>query len=252
MPQPFDPQALLQDADPEIPGLLARCPDLVPLRYRDGEFLVREGEEDQDLFVILSGSLVVERGGPPPATLAHLLCDPSAPVIVGEMAYFGDTRRTASVRTVGATVALRLAPRHVDALVASSPGLTRLLLRQLTRRLRDSNEALQGFQSRFRLDPRQVAAAEGEVLFTRGDPAGTLFQLLSGSVRVQGEGPGRVLEGSDLPDGFLGLEAFLGARPHPVTATAASPCFLVAVDAARREDFLRCYPALALRVLEGG
>ncbi len=250
MPQPFDPQGLAREADPEVASLLVRCPDLLPLRYRDGEFLIREGEAEEDLFIVLQGSLIVERGSPA-ANLAILMCSPADPAIVGEMAYFGDRRRTASVRTVGSTLALRLAPRHVDEVVASFPGLTRLLLNQLSRRLKETNEALQTFQDRCHLAPRPVSLAQGETLFSAGDQADALYQLINGSLRSREDGRERELRLEQVPEGFVGLESYLRGRPHRFTAVAAAPCFLMALDASRREDFVRCYPGLALRILEG-
>jgi CRP-like cAMP-binding protein len=252
MPTPFDPQAVAQEAGPEISSLLEKCPDVAPLRYWDGEFLILEGDVDEDLFLVLKGSLIVERGGPPATNLAILMCVPEEPVMVGEMAYFGDRRRTASVRSVGSTLALRLAPRHVDFVVGSLPGLTRILLQQLTRRLRESNDALQGYLGRFQLDPRPLNLVQGEGLFSEGDGANTLYQVITGSVRIREAGAERDVGPEELPDGFLGLEDFLRARPHRYSASAAASSFLMVLDGARREDFVRCYPGLALQILDSG
>jgi len=248
MPDPLDLAALDLTSDPELGPLLAACPDIAPLRFRDGELLVVEGEDSQDVFIVREGSLVVEKAMPDGAKrpLAHLECHPESPVIIGEMAYFGAQRRTATVRAVGACQALHLEPAHLDAIMASFPGLTRILCRQFTTRLKEANDELRDLRARFDLSPQRRMAQAGEVLFMAGEPADTLFQLVLGSVEVGG---GTLLRADDLPGGFLGLEAFLRGTPHVGSAVVEEPCFLAVIPAQRREAFLFSYPDLVLQVL---
>lgn len=252
MPEPLDPTQLALDPDSEIPALLALCPDIAPLRFRDGEKLVVEGETSQDLFIVLRGSLVVERreadGTQRP--LAHLDCDAERPAIVGEMAYFGAQRRTATVRAVGACWALCLKPAHLDAIIEGFPGLTRIVCQQFTRRLQEANDALRDLRARFDLGAERRLAQPGELLFRAGERP-PLFQLVMGTVRLEGPGGTSIFAPRDLPEGFLGLEAFLRDQPQDATAVTEDTCFLAVIDASRREAFLRNQPGLVLRVLEG-
>ena len=251
MPDPLDPATLDLASDPELGPLLAAHPDIAPLRYRDGELLVIEGEDSQDLFIVRKGSLVVEKALPDGTLrpLAQLECRPEAPVIIGEMAYFGAVHRTATVRAVGSCQTLHLKPAHLDAIMAGFPGLTRILCRQFTARLKEANEELRDLRARFDLSAQRRMAQAGEVLFLAGEPADILFQLAMGSARI-GEGEATaVLRAEDLPDGFLGLEAFLRGTTHRATATAEEPCFLAVIGADRREAFLRSHPALVLKLL---
>ncbi|MBI1751956.1 MAG: cyclic nucleotide-binding domain-containing protein [Acidobacteria bacterium] len=252
MPDPLDPTALDLGSDPELGRLLAAHPDIEPLRFRDGERLVVEGEDSQDLYILLKGALVVEKALPDGTQrpLAHLECRPQAPVIVGEMAYFGTQRRTATVRAVGSCQALHLKPSHLDAIMAGFPGLTRILCRQFTTRLSEANQELRDLRARFDLAASLRMVQPGEVLLRSGEPAHTLFQLTLGAIRVDAGGTSRLLHAEDLPDGFLGLEAFLRGTPHPFTATVEEPSFLAVIEAGRREAFLRSYPALVLGVLQ--
>ena len=205
MPDPLDLSPLTLDPDSEIPELLGLCPDIRPLRYRDGERLVVEGEPSRDLFIVLKGSLVVERCGADGSQrpMAHLECGPDRPVIVGEMAYFGAQGRTATVRAVGACQALCLRPAHVDTIMESFPGLTRLVCQQFTRRLQEANDALRDLRSRFDLGAERRLAQPGERLFQAGEHA-PLFQLAMGTVRLEGPDGARSLTPRDLPEGFLG------------------------------------------------
>lgn len=252
MPEPLEPERMALDPASEIPDLLVVCPDIAPLRFRDGERLVVEGETSQELFVVLRGSLVVERreadGSQRP--LAHLECSAEHPTIVGEMAYFGAQRRTATVRAVGACQALCLKPAHVDAIMEGFPELTRLLCRQFTRRLQEANDALRDLRARFDLAAERRMVQPGELIFRAGERT-PLHQLVIGTVRLEGPRGSEVLAARDLPDGFLGLEAFLRDRPQEATAVAEDTCFLAVIEPARREAFLRNQPSLVLRVLEG-
>lgn len=253
MPDLLDPATLDLASDPELGPLLAACPDIAVLRFRDGELLVVEGEDSQDLFIVRKGSLVVEKALPDGTLrpLAQLQCSVDAPCIIGEMAYFGALHRTATVRAVGACQALHLKPAHLDAIMAGFPGLTRILCRQFTSRLKEANEELRDLKARFDLTAHRHMAQPDEVLLRAGEPADTLFQLVMGSVAM-GEGEAAVrLRPEDLPGGFLGLEAFLRGTAHPATVTAAESCFLAVISADRREAFVRSQPGLVLQILKG-
>ena len=252
MPEPLDPSTLDHTADPELGWLLSSHPDIEPLRYLDGERLVTEGEASQEVFLVHSGCLVVEKALPSGAsrTLAHLECRPGASAIVGEMAYFGAQRRTATVRAVGSCKVLRLLPSHLDSIMASAPGLAGMLCRQFTARLQEANDELKDLQARQELEVERRMAQPGEILFTRGLRADTLFQLVMGTLRVESAQGSRLLRSEDLPQGFLGLEAFLRGSAHEETAIVEEACFLAAIRADRREAFLRSYPGLVLQILE--
>jgi CRP-like cAMP-binding protein len=251
MPDLLDPSALDLASDPELGPLLAAHPDIALLRYRDEERLVVEGEDSQDLFIVRRGSLVVEKAMPDGThrPLAQIECSAEAPVIVGEMAYFGAQRRTATVRAVGSCLALHLKPTHLDAIMAGFPGLTRILCRQFTTRLQEANDELRDLRSRFDLSAQRRMVQAGDVILRAGEPADALFQLVMGSICI-GEGDGAaVLRTEDLPGGFLGLEVFLRGASHEATATAEEACFLAVIGAAHREAFIRGQPALVLQVL---
>ncbi|HJV48262.1 MAG TPA: cyclic nucleotide-binding domain-containing protein [Geothrix sp.] len=251
MPDPLDPAALDLASDAELGPLMAACPDILALRFRDGELLIREGEDSQDLFIVRKGSLVVEKAQPNGThqPLAQLECHPERPVVVGEMAYFGAQRRAATVRAVGACQALHLRPAHLDAIMAGFPGLTRILCRQFTSRLKEANEELRDLRARFDCMPQRRMTQPGETLYEAGVEAQSVFQLAMGAVRIEGTSGSRVLRAEDLPSGFLGLREYLLGLPYADTAVAEEACFLAVIGAERREAFLRSYPALILAAL---
>lgn len=258
MPESFKITGLECARTGEIQQLLARCPDIEPCRYREGELLIQEGEEGRDLFIVLKGAFTVEHPplapGGPPVMLAAIMCE-DEPVIVGEMAYFGAQRRTASVRSSGASFALRLHPAHVDLIIGEFPLLTRIICQQFTRRLKETNEALRGFQERFALGAERTLVSSGEALFRRDEPASRVHQLLVGRVRLERNGESSHDETSivgpeDLPSGFLEPGPFLRGQAQTATAIAEGDVLLATIEGARREAFVRCYPELALQFMK--
>jgi CRP-like cAMP-binding protein len=253
MPEPFDPSTLGEAESSELTLLLGRCPDVQPLVFRDGEYLIREGDEEQHLFIVARGAFTVERPSPAggaPAILDSVICHPSSVAIVGEMAYFGMHPRSASVRSTGATYALRLEPQHITVVIEGFPILTRVICQQFARRLRQTNDTIRDLRSRFILPCDKRLATAGEVLFKAGDPPAKLFQLAAGAVRLREEGRDELVEPQDLPDGFLEAGTFLRNQPYAAMAVVEDSALLAIVDAAHKETLLRCHPGLALRLFE--
>ena len=254
MPESFDISVLGQNNSSEICSLLERCPDIEPRRYRNGEYLIREDEEDRDLFIIVKGAYTVERPpilpSGPPVILASEMCDPDHVAIVGEMAYFGDYRRTASVRSSGSTYALCLKPRHIDLITDGFPGLTRVICQQFTRRLKEANDAIREFRSKFALVATKHLMHAGGVLFAKGDPSPAIYQLLIGDVEIERDGQKFVITNESLHQGFLEPDAYFRNQKHSATAVAKTDCILVSVEQKHKETLVRCYPELASRVLE--
>ena len=255
MPEAFDLARLELEEDSEVRRLLAAHGDIETLRFKDGEYLVRENEDSLDVFLVLKGAFVVERTSNrpdlPPMILATVLCDLEKPGIVGEMAYLGTHRRSASVRSSGGSFVAKLKPTHVDAVINDYPGLTRAICAQFSWRLRETSRALAELQGRFAMSPQQRLAKPGERLFSKGDPAGTLFQLVTGSVRLDGDRGDELLHPENLQQGFLEPGPFLRNRLHASTATVESPSFLVAIDREFLHAVVRGYPELVVGLLEG-
>ncbi len=254
MPVPFDADSLGIPPDSHVSALLARCPDIERLLYRDEEYLILEGDESQDIFVVLRGSYVIEQDkGPGDArgkAIAVHSADPDSPSYVGEMAYLGRTQRSASVRCSGAVFALKLTPGHVDALIDEFPGFTRVLVRQLAERLRDAGETLRALNMRFAMEARQVFAKPGVVLLERGAPALELYQLVEGDVEWEGpRGSGRIRPSGGDAD-FLNARAYFQSAANDATFRAKTEVICVAIDRASREAVIRNYPSLPMSLLK--
>ncbi len=107
--------------------------------YQDGEYIVRQGEVGDCMFLVLSGELeVIRRSGGREFVIAML----NEGDFFGEMALVERENRSASVRAVGRAVLLKLDKETFLQRVQEEPVLAYQLLVQLSRRLRDMDERL--------------------------------------------------------------------------------------------------------------
>ena len=61
MPERFEIADLGLDPAGELIRLARRCPDIEALAYGEGEYLIREAETSEDIFIVVRGALVVEQ-----------------------------------------------------------------------------------------------------------------------------------------------------------------------------------------------
>lgn len=98
-------------------------------RLRKGEPLVREGEADRSLYVVLSGAFGVQTPGG--GTRAPM--QPGE--VIGEIAFFDGRPRSSSVVAIADSEVLHLSLPAFESLAAAEPALARRLLMDLGRAL---------------------------------------------------------------------------------------------------------------------
>jgi len=255
MPTPCSLDEIGLPAESEVFALLERCPDILPVSFNEGEYLIREGDEAMDMYLILRGAFVVERGrGDPesggPAILGLSTCDGGEFKFVGEMAYLGGEFRTASVRSSGKTHALSLLPGHLETVIEEFPFFTRLLCRQFTNRLIEANRQLLEFQTSFKMESEKVLLQKGETLCIEGAPVDRLFQLIHGKLDAEAGGVSVSDRLHPTEEGFVLPELYFKDGAWPVTLKAGTPCLLVAVDRNSKSSVVRNYPELILGLLK--
>lgn len=109
--------------------------------FEAGEVLMRQGDEADAMYVILSGRVRVDReatGQPAPAILAEL----GANDVVGEIGVLDGGARTATVTALERTRTLELHRTLLSVVLLQSPDVAGELLRTLSRRLRSTDEIL--------------------------------------------------------------------------------------------------------------
>ncbi|MEM1024276.1 MAG: 2-oxoglutarate dehydrogenase E1 component [Myxococcota bacterium] len=118
----------IDDADIEALDGLAK-----PVRFSDGETIIREGERSNDLFIVASGEIEVRRGG------HGLVVRLGRGEVIGEMALFDAQPRAADVVANGSVELLELEGDQVMDLVRRRPSLAQSLLETMARRLRETS-----------------------------------------------------------------------------------------------------------------
>mgnify|MGYP001085267913 CR=1 FL=1 len=239
----------------EYHRLLERCPDISPVRFGEGEYLTQAGDASKEIFLVLRGSYVVDLPDDRPgkrsarALATVTTCDEASPSFVGEMAYLGGGLRTASVRSSGTTYALCLQPRHLDVLIEEFPLLTRALCKQFTDRLRQTTDALKENEALFTMETTQLTKEAGEILFRKGEPADTLYQLLGGVLARECEGEVQTLTAQQCFLGFVEPLPYLRDAVHVATVKAETHALVVTIPKQSRLALIRNVPELALRCL---
>ena len=109
--------------------------------FTAGEALIRDGDPGGKLFVLLDGSLRIEKGGVPVAVVA----EPG--VCVGEMSVLLDVPATADV--IAAEAATVACVEHAGELVATHPELALALARLLAARVQRMTTYLADLQHQY-------------------------------------------------------------------------------------------------------
>jgi CRP-like cAMP-binding protein len=109
-----------------------------PMTLPAGEWLIREGDMGDALYVVLEGAIeITKRSGEQEVVLAER----GPGEVIGEMALLELTPRTASGRTTQATRVLKIGEEAFKQVLAASPSAALALLHTVNTRLR-STEAL--------------------------------------------------------------------------------------------------------------
>lgn len=197
---------------------------------RAGELVVREGERSREMFVILEGRALVERGG--------VELDELGPGDhFGELGLFAESPRAATVRALSLMSLLRLTPQGLSRLTRERPEWVVPLLEGLVSTLgRELSAMTDGVRVllRDRSLPRRSSVTAEVTGETRVCPIGTpVGELLPKSVR-----------------GHLTVAALLGRRPVSLTTPLTSDAKLEPLTTEHWEGRRVYQVSLALLLLE--
>jgi CRP-like cAMP-binding protein len=128
---------MFRDVDAGKLKLLAFTSDR--LTYSPGDVLFRQHDVSDAAYVVLDGEVdVVLESAPQPITVAHL----TAGALVGEMGVLCDSARTATVVAATNVVALRIEKDTFFDMLREFPQMTIAVMRDLARRLEQTNARL--------------------------------------------------------------------------------------------------------------
>ena len=229
----------------ELPLLAFLPPDVrdlvvdsfVPESFEFGSAIVREGEEADAFYVLVSGRARVIKTGRGGEEISLNVLRPGDSF--GEMALLDSTTRAATVRASSDVEVFRLDKSLFNALLETNPEIRKYLDLHIRHR------SLQNF---FRLyspfaglpadalaalldDLEVVTAEKGERVIRQGDPPGPLYVVEEGRLRVYTEENGRPHYVSYLrkADFFGEMSVFKGI-PRTATVEAVSPCRLLRLN----------------------
>jgi CRP/FNR family cyclic AMP-dependent transcriptional regulator len=100
-------------------------------RLKDGEFLVKEGETDQTLFVLVSGKITVTSKNS--QGVSQTVYTMKEGECAGTRAFIEKTPRRATLRAVGAATVYTLTPEDFEALLDTHPRVAFRVMRALFR-----------------------------------------------------------------------------------------------------------------------
>ncbi len=219
------------------------------VRYDFGDVIVRQGEEADSFYILVAGRARVikttERGD----EIALNVLRPGSEF--GESALLSKVPRTASVRCSSIVEALRLSHEDFDALIAEFPELKGYL--EATHRFRTLHGFLYEFSNFGRLPEPALSEliqrmtlanfSAGERILTQGDPAGPMYVVQSGKVRVFDSLNGEPHFLAFYREGdFFGELSILNGSPRAASAEAVTDCTLLALPTQTVLDLRRRFP----------
>ncbi len=108
--------------------------------YQAGEFLFREGEDSQDLYILVSGDLDVFKGE------EHISEITEPGTLFGEMSFLLRSKRTATISARNIVTVIRLPSGEVNAFLDEFPAIAREITSILARRLDETTNVMHGLK----------------------------------------------------------------------------------------------------------
>ncbi len=236
----------------EIANILGRCSALrfvpeteqAPLleqfqeqRFGFGEVIVRQGEEADAFYVLLSGRARVIKLAADGSELSLNLL--RAGDEFGESALLTDSTRSATVRCSSAVEVARLSRASFQKLLQERPELKAYL--ELSTRWRTLHNFLYEFSNFGRLPAatmkslveklEPVAFAKGQLILREGEPAGPMFIIQQGRVRIFAGHEGQIRNRAFLREGeFFGELSILDSSARTASAEAVTDCQLLSLS----------------------
>lgn len=148
-------------------------------RVSEGELLIKKGELNRNLYIILTGGVIIEDGVVTITTLGE-------GEICGEMSYFGNSVPGSSVRALPGTSVLRIRGLDFGQMIKKADSIQLFMAKVLAARLSKSN-ATRGreFDACLRGSIEDLAPAELLQVFNMHQKTGTLsLELNRGMARI--------------------------------------------------------------------
>jgi predicted acylesterase/phospholipase RssA/CRP-like cAMP-binding protein len=230
------------------------------VRLAPGEFLMRQGDSGEDVFLLVDGHLRVEVGRADGGTTpTGEICEGD---VVGELALLTGQPRSASVIATRACELARLSRDDFERLAPHHPEALSIFLRRLLPRLKRT-QVIRVLTELFgELDPAAIPdfldrlvwreLPGGASLFTQGERSDDVFIVVNGRLRVSASDPGqpggvRVIEEAGRGHA-VGELALLTGEPRAASATAVRDSDLLQLSRRDFDALLDVHPRAMLQV----
>ncbi|MEI8388072.1 MAG: cyclic nucleotide-binding domain-containing protein, partial [Verrucomicrobiota bacterium] len=225
-------------------------------QYVFGETIVRQGDKADAFYVLVAGRARVLRTNAEGQEVSLNTLRPGD--VFGETALLSEEPRNASIRCSSSVEVLRLGRDDLLELVREQPGLKNYL--EMTVRWRTLHGFLYQFSNFGRLPRPALSAllariepaqfAKGETIIQEGQPAGPMFIIERGHVRIFTSSNGSEKNLAFLRDGdFFGELSAIKGLERTASAEAVRDCQLLSLKPKAVLELSREFPDFA-RLLE--
>ncbi len=200
-----------------------------------GEWICREGDSGDSIYIISRGRMTVSRDDPQKGRI--VLGELKDGDFFGEFGFFSNSRRQASVEAQEETELLEIRREDLQGILAEYPSVSRVLFKFYKDRVLDnllaSSPLFQAFSPSDRREVLKLLAPEevagGETILEEGRPGDCLYIVKSGEVEVFTVGhKGERLHLASLKEGdYFGEISLLTGRPRTASVMAVRRTELV-------------------------
>ena len=254
--RPFPPIPLFSELqEKELQSLLQR---VQVKTFPKNDFVCREGEAGDSLFVIIRGEVEVRKKTPKNKEV--WIRNLREGDFLGEFGFFTDQKRHATVKTLTECEILEISKEKLEEIIQTYPRVKEVLLKLFRQRVLDTFFVLSPLFSPLSTQEREEIfrcfhlqkVPEDTFIFHQGDPPGPLYLVKSGEVEISAvDRHGKKVRFASVRSGnFFGEIGPLFKQPRMAHAKTTQPTDLLELSLEDLDVFLHRFPSLRLALNE--
>lgn len=228
------------------------------VRLDPGEILIRRGEADDTVYVLVSGCLSVSRSVSADRNLIAIIDAPGA--VIGEMVALGGGVRSVTVTATEPSELVAFTSREFQSMLEDHPELATELA-ELSLRRAEEAELAAILSKRYGIEDDEALRStchtvawrrleQGEVLFKEGDASDAVYIVVRGRLMAgRREGDHEVRIGDAGRGEVVGELGVIGQAPRSATLTALRDTVIARLDASEFHALVSRQPVLMYQLL---